>query len=110
MFKNLLSEDIGGDKEQTRIINESEEFGLWEMEIIGSGSPVSLQNGIYCDMHICLCGGSEQRNLKCSQFEVKDVLDPVNTSKMVKCAVYQEHSSKSVTNIFDCTNVSYIIH
>ena len=64
---------------------------------MGIHSPTSLQNAVffYSGMYFCLRGGVEHRELKLSQFEVKEVVDPVVEKKMIKCLIYTEHGSKN---------------
>ena len=97
MSKKLLSQGVGAEKKQARVITDVEEDMLWEKKVMGSHSPVTLQNSVffYCGLYFCLRGGSEHRDLKYSQFQVKEVQDPVESARMVKCVVHQEHSSKN---------------
>ena len=97
MCKRLLSDGAGAQKKQSRVLTRCEEETIWETGAMGSFTPASLQNTIffYCGLYFCLCGGSEHRDLKISQFEVKQVEDPNDSSKMTKCVIYCEHGSKN---------------
>lgn len=78
LFKKLLSEGIGAQKNQFRVITEEEENELWSKGIMGKSTPSSLQNAIffYCGVLFCFRGGAEHRELKYIQFELTTVQDP----------------------------------
>ena len=60
-------------------------------------SPISLQNAVFfIVVYTFVCEEDLSTvTLKYSQFEVKEVPDPVEVAKMVKCIMYNEHSSKN---------------
>ena len=70
---------------------------LWERGVIGIHSPNALLNAVlfYCGLCFCLRGGEEHRELKFTQFEFKDVADPSDDTKTIRCHEYTEHESKS---------------
>ena len=45
--KKLLSDGIGAEKKQARVVTEVEENILWEKRVMGLGSPMSLQNAVF---------------------------------------------------------------
>lgn len=95
--KRLLSDGIGATKNQARVVTPDEENKLWEKGTIGTHSPNALLNAIffYCGMYFCLRGGEEHRELKMSQLVFKDVADPSDSSKTIRCLEYTEHGSKN---------------
>ena len=70
MCKRLLSDGVGAQKKQSRVLTRCEEETIWETGVMGSSTPASLQNTIffYCGLYFCLRGSSEHRDLKISQF------------------------------------------
>lgn len=97
MCKKLLSNGLGAQKKQARVLSHHEEEKLWETGAMWTGRPVGQQNAIffYCGMYFCLRGGSDHWLLKLSQFKVTEVEDPSNSSRMIECVTYCEHSSKN---------------
>ena len=97
LSKKLLSESVGAQKRQARVITEKEENLLWEKGVIGIDTPSCLLNAIffYCGMIFCLRGGAEHRELKYSQFKFQEVQDPVDSSEMVMSVQYSEYGSKN---------------
>ena len=97
LSKRLLSEGIGAEKKQARVVTIEEENELWDKGVMGWHSPKPLFNAVffYCGMLFCLRGGSEHRQLKISQFEVKEVADPSNSDKTIKCITYSEYGPKN---------------
>ena len=86
-FKKLLSEGIGAEKSQARAVTEAEEDILWEKGILGWQTPLALRNAVFyhCGLYFCLRGGAEHLDLKYSQFQVKYVQDPVDSTKTIRC-------------------------
>ena len=95
--RELHKEGVGTVKVQARVVTDTEETQLWEMGMMGAHSPVALQNAVffYCGVYFCLRGGDEHRDLKCSQFEIKEVENPSEQTQMIKCLTYTEHGSKN---------------
>ena len=95
--RELHKEGVGTVKVQARVVTDTEETQLWEMGMMGAHSPVALQNAVffYCGVYFCLRGGDKHRDLKCSQFEIKEVENPPERTLMIKCLTYTEHGSKN---------------
>ena len=100
--KKLLASGVGSVKKQAKVITPDEEDILWSKGVIGTHTPTSLLNAVffYCGVYFCLRGGNEHRQLKLSQFEFKEVTNPTDSAKMVKCVIYTEHGSKIVRESF----------
>ena len=95
--RQLHKEGVGIDKIQARVVTDMEENHLWETGIIGTHSPTALQNAVffYCGLYLCLRGGDEHRELKCSQLEIREVENPSDHFEKIKCLTYKEHGSKN---------------
>ena len=87
--KKLLADGVGAEKRQARVISVAEEELLWEKNILGSSSPSVLVHTVFyfCGLYFCLRGGVEHRELKLSQFEVKEIPNPSDSSSMIKCVI-----------------------
>ena len=97
LSKQLLNDGVGATKKQAKVISELEEKQLWGRGVLGNHTPTSLQNSVfyYCGLFFCLRGGEEHRELSLSQFEVKEVPDPIDKEKKAKCIIYTVHGSKN---------------
>uniref|UniRef100_A0A1X7VFI6 ZMYM2-like/QRICH1 C-terminal domain-containing protein n=1 Tax=Amphimedon queenslandica TaxID=400682 RepID=A0A1X7VFI6_AMPQE len=75
-------------------IEEDEE--LWSKRVMSVDTPNGLLNAIFFTVgYNFVSGGSEHRDIKLSQFELRKVRDPGDGSKMTKCVVYTEFGSKN---------------
>ena len=98
--KEPLKEGVGAQKKQARIITEEEEE-LWQKKVMSVATPKGLLNAdfFYCGLLFCLRDGSEHRDLKLSQFEIKDVQDPTDGTRMTQYVIYTEFRSKNQQGI-----------
>ena len=96
MSKKLLSTDVGAVKKQAKLVSFDEEETLWAKGVIGDSTPDSLLSAVFFySVYFCLRGGVEHRQLKLSQIEIKEVINPIEGLSMIKCIVYTEHGSKN---------------
>ena len=68
-FRELRKQGVGTVVKHAPVITPEEEDKLWEKKILGVDSPLALQRAVYFYLgkSFCLRGGTEQRNMKCSQ-------------------------------------------
>ena len=86
--KKLLASGVGAVKKQAKVITPEEDV-IWSKGVIGTHTPTSLLNAVffYCSVYFCLRWGNEHRQLKFSHFEFKEVTNPTDSAKMVKCVI-----------------------
>ena len=96
-FRQLHSEGIGTNPQQSSIISIEEEDLLWRKGVMGVSNPKQLLHAVfyYCGLYFCLRGGDEHRALKFSQFVRLVVPDPENPGESTVCYEYTEHGSKN---------------
>ena len=70
VFKKLLSKGVGAEVRHHEAFTPEDEDTFCDKGVFATDSPTGLQNAIfyYTGKNLCLCGGEEHRNLKCSQF------------------------------------------
>ena len=92
----LHKDGIGVSKVQACPVTVAEEQQLWESGVIGTSTPTSLLNAVfcYCGLHLYLHGGDEHRSLKLSRFAIKTVQNPTASNEGVKCLMYTEHGRR----------------
>ncbi len=71
LFHSLHSEGVGVQVKHAEIVSKEEEAKLWNSEIMGLSSPLSLQNAAFfvVGKFFALRGGVEHRNLQLSQLK-----------------------------------------
>lgn len=96
-FRELHAKGVGTTRRQAEVVTCDEEEILWSSGELSTDSPDGLLKAVfyYNGLNFVLRGGQEHRNLKVSQFNIRNVPDPDNPGERITCCEYSEHGSKN---------------
>ena len=95
VFRKLREEGIGALVKHAPVISPEEEEKLWSSKVLGTSSPLQLQQAIFylVGKVFCLRGGEEQRSLKISQFKRQSENDSyLYVEKRVEELLWNKHT------------------
>ena len=83
--------------QKAEVVSFNEEEQLWAKGVFCSHTPVGLLHVVFLSSNInfVLCGGSEHHQLKISQLNFAQVLNPDTPGDVIECVQYTEHVSKN---------------